>query len=134
MKSKWISLMICLMMTSSLLSQTLSTDSLIAVPRDAVKNALVVKSQFDVCQEELKTTQELVSLQSDKIELQSQQLANFSVALQSKDQIIQQKDNLIELKDGQIKTLKKQKRGQFWNGLFLGGAGGAALIAILFVL
>ena len=126
--------MICLMMTSSLLSQTLSTDSLIAVPRDAVKKALVVKSQFDVCQEELTATQELVSLQSDKIELQSQQLANFSVALQSKDQIIQQKDNLIELKDGQIKTLKKQKRGQFWNGLFLGGAGGAAFIAVLFVL
>ena len=126
--------MICLMMTSSLLSQTLSTDSVIAVPRTAVKNALVVKSQFDVCKEELKTTQELVSLQVDKIDLQSQQLANFSVALQSKEQIILQKDNLIELKDNQIKTLKKQKRGQFWNGLLLGGAGGATLIAVLFVL
>jgi len=126
--------MICLMMTSSLLSQTLSTDSLIAVPRTVVKNALVVKSQFDVCSIELKTTQELVSLQVDKIELQSQQLANFSVALQSKEQIILQKDNLIELKDNQIKTLKKQKRGQFWNGLLLGGAGGATLIAVLFVL
>jgi len=126
--------MICLMMTSSLLSQTLSTDSLIAVPRTAVKNALVVKSQFDVCSIELKTTQELVSLQVDKIELQSQQLANFSVALQSKEQIILQKDNLIELKDNQIKTLKKQKRGQFWNGLLLGGAGGATLIAVLFLL
>jgi len=126
--------MICLMMTSSLLSQTLSTDSVIAVPRTAVKNALVVKSQFDVCKEELKTTQELVSLQVDKIELQSQQLANFSVTLQSKEQIILQKDNLIELKDNQIKTLKKQKRGQFWNGLLLGGAGGATLIAVLFVL
>jgi len=122
------------MMTSSLLSQTLSTDSVIAVPRTAVKNALVVKSQFDVCKEELKTTQELVSLQVDKIDLQSQQLANFSVALQSKEQIILQKDNLIELKDNQIKTLKKQKRGQFWNGLLLGGAGGATLIAVLFVL
>ena len=126
--------MICLMMTSSLLSQTLSTDSLIAVPRDAVKNALVVKSQFDVCQEELRTTQELVTLQNDKIELQSRQLANFSVALESKDGIIQQKDNLIELKDNQIKTLKKQKRGQFCNGLFLGSAGGATIILVLFVL
>ena len=126
--------MICLMMTSSLLSQTLSTDSVIAVPRDAVKNALVVKSQFDVCQEELRTTQELVTLQNDKIELQSRQLANFSVALESKDGIIQQKDNLIELKDNQIKTLKKQKRGQFWNGLFLGSAGGATIILVLFVL
>ena len=122
------------MMTSSLLSQTLSTDSVIAVPRDAVKNALVVKSQFDVCQEELRTTQELVTLQNDKIELQSRQLANFSVALESKDGIIQQKDNLIELKDNQIKTLKKQKRGQFWNGLFLGSAGGATIILVLFVL
>jgi len=126
--------MICLMMTSSLLSQTLSTDSLITVPRSAVKKALIVKSQFDVCQEELTTTQELVSLQSNKIELQSQQLANFSVALESKDQIIQQKDNLIESRDAQIKTLKKQKRGQFWNGLFLGGTGGATLITILFLL
>jgi len=126
--------MICLMMTSSLLSQTLSTDSVIAVPRAAVKKALIVKSQFDVCQMELKTTQELVTLQNDKIGLQSEQLANFSVALQSKDGIIQQKDNMIKLKDTQIKTLKKQKRGQFFNGLFLGGAGGAVIIAVLFVL
>ena len=83
---------------------------------------------------ELQTTQELVSFQNEKLDLQSEQLSNYSVALQSKEQIIVQKDNLIELKDNQIKTLKKQKRGQFWNGILFGGVGGATLIAVLFVL
>ena len=129
-----MSLVICLTMTLSLHSQTLSSDSLVCVPRSAVENALILKSKYELVVMELNTTQELVEFQNEKLELQSQQLSNYSVALQSKDNIIEQKDNIISLRDDQIKTLKKQKRGQFWNGLFLGGAGGATLIAVLFVL
>jgi len=129
-----MSLVICLTMTLSLHSQTLSSDSLVCVPRSAVENALNLKSKYDLTIVELQTIQELVSFQNEKLELQSEQLSNYSVALQSKDKIIEQKDNIIILRDDQIKTLKKQKRGQFWNGLFLGGASGATLIAVLFIL
>ena len=129
-----MSLVICLTMTLSLHSQTLSSDSLVCVPRSAVEKALILKSKYELVVMELNTTQELVEFQNEKLELQSQQLSNYSVALQSKDNIIEQKDNIISLRDDQIKTLKKQKRGQFWNGLFLGGAGGATLITVLFVL
>ena len=83
---------------------------------------------------ELNTTQELVEFQNEKLDLQSQQISNFSVALQSKDNIIEQKDNIISLRDDQIKSLKRERRAKFWNGLFLGGAGGATLMAVLFVL
>jgi len=122
------------MMTLSLHSQTLSNDSLVCVPRTAVENALTLKSKYDIVVIELQTTQELVLFQSEKLDLQSEQLANYSIALQNKDNINIEKDKLITLRDGQIKSLKRERRAKFWNGILFGGAGGATLIAVLFVL
>ena len=122
------------MMTLSLHSQTLSSDSLVCVPRTAVENALTLKSKYDIVVIELQTTQELVLFQNEKLDLQSEQLANYSIALQNKDNIILEKDNIIVLRDGQIKSLKRERRAKFWNGILFGGAGGATLIAVLFVL
>ncbi len=122
------------MMTLSLYSQTLSSDSLVCVPRTAVENALTLKSKYDIVVIELQTTQELVLFQSEKLDLQSEQLANYSIALQNKDNIILEKDNIIVLRDDQIKSLKRERRAKFWNGILFGGAGGATLIAVLFVI
>ena len=121
-------------MSLSLHSQTLSSDSLVCVPRIAVENALTLKTNYDILTQELLTTKELLLLQSNKIDLQSEQLSNYSIALQSKDKIIEQKDNIILLRDEEIKSLNKDKRSKFWNGILIGGAGGATLISILFVL
>ena len=129
-----MSLVICLTMSLSLHSQTLSSDSVVCVPRIAVENALTLKSKYDLTLMELTTTQELVQFQEEKLRLQSDQLSNYSVALQSKDDIIKQKDNIISLRDDQIKSLKRERRAKFWNGILFGGAGGATLIAVLFVL
>jgi len=121
-------------MSLSLHSQTLSSDSLICVPRIAVENALNLKSKYDLTIMELQTIQELVEFQSEKLDLQSEQLSNYSVALQNKDNIIVEKDNIIALRDEQIKSLKRERKAKFWNGILFGGAGGATLIAVLFVL
>lgn len=83
---------------------------------------------------ELQTIQELVEFQNEKLDLQSEQLSNYSVALQNKDNIIVEKDNIIALRDEQIKSLKRERKAKFWNGILFGGAGGATLIAVLFVL
>ncbi len=122
------------MMTLSLHSQTLSSDSLVCVPRTAVENALTLKSKYDIVVIELQTTQELVLFQLEKLDLQSEQLANYSIALQNKDNIILEKDNIIVLRDDQIKSIKRDRRAKFWNGILFGGAGGATLIAVLFVI
>ena len=129
-----MSLVICLTMTLSLHSQTLSSDSLVCVPRSAVENALNLKSKYALVVEDLTITQNLVDYQKEKLDLQSEQLSNFAIALESKDKIIDRKDNIITLRDEQVKTLKRQKRGQFWNGLLLGTAGGASIITVLFIL
>ena len=121
-------------MTLSLHSQILSSDSLVCVPRTAVENALNLKSKYDLVVEDLTITQNLVDYQKEKLDLQSEQLSNFAIALESKDKIITQKDNIILLRDEQVKTLKKQKRGQFFNGLLLGVASGSTIITVLFIL
>jgi uncharacterized ubiquitin-like protein YukD len=129
-----MSLVICLTMSLSLHSQILSSDSLVCVPRTAVEKALTLKSKYDLTIMELTTTRELVQFQEEKLRLQSDQLSNYSVALQSKDNVIVEKDNIIALRDEQIKSLKRERKAKFWNGILFGGAGGATLIAVLFVL
>jgi len=122
------------MMSLPLLSQTHSSDSLIAVPRVAVKNALVVKGESDVCKEELKLTQQKVSLLEDKANKQNQLILNLNNVISTKDGVIVEKDNIIRLKEEQIVVLKREKSSKMWQGLLFGFAGGAATFTLLFAL
>jgi predicted RNA-binding protein with PUA domain len=120
-------------MSLPLLSQTLSSDSIV-VPKQAVKNALIMKGSLDTCEAVLHITQEKVTLLEEKANKQNQLILNLNNVITNKDAVIVEKDNIIVLKDGQIKTLKKEKRAKFWSGVGLGGSVGIALMAILFVL
>jgi len=122
------------MMSSPLLSQTLSSDTLIAVPRIAVKNAIIVKGEFNICKEELKITQEKVVLLEDKSNKQNQLIINLNNIINTKDGIIAEKNNIIVLKEEQITILKKQKSAKIRQGLLIGFAGGAATVALLLAL
>jgi hypothetical protein len=126
--------MICLMMSLPLLSQTLSSDTTIVVPKQAVKNALIMKGQFDTCSAVLQITQEKILLLEDKSNKQGQLILNLNQIITNKDGVIAEKDKLITLKEEQIQVLKKEKRSKFWSGLGLGGSIGVGLMAILFVL
>lgn len=125
--------MICLMMSLPLLSQTLLSDSIV-VPKQAVKNALIIKTQYDTCGAVLKITNEKVQLLEEKTNKQQQLILNLNTIITNKDGIITEKDNTINLKEEQIRTLKREKRGNFWRGIGLGGSVGVAVMAILFVL
>lgn len=122
------------MMSLPLLSQTLSSDTLIAVPRIAVKNAIIVKGESDICKEELKITQEKVVLLEEKSNKQNQLIINLNNIINTKDGVIAEKNNIIVLKEEQIKILKKQKSAKMWQGLLMGFAGGAATFTLLFAL
>ena len=126
--------MICLMMSLPLLSQTLSSDSTIVVPKQAVKNALIMKGNLDTCSVVLQITQEKVVLLEEKANKQNQLILNLNQVITNKDGVIVEKDNIIKLKEEQIVVLKKEKRSKFWSGVGIGGSVGVALMAILFVL
>ena len=93
-----------------------------------------MKGQFDTCSAVLKITQEKVVLLEEKANKQNQLILNLNDVITNKDGVIAEKDNIIVLKDSQIRTLNKEKRSKFWNGVGLGGSVGIALMAILFVL
>jgi uncharacterized coiled-coil protein SlyX len=126
--------MICLMTSFPLLSQTLSSDSTIVVPKQAVKNALIMKSQFDTCSMVLKITEEKVVLLEDKTKKQEQLILNLNDVIINKDTIISQNENIIILKDEEISVLKKQKRQKFWNGVLTGVVTGVSVVAVLVLL
>jgi uncharacterized coiled-coil protein SlyX len=126
--------MICLMTSFPLLSQTLSSDSTIVVPKQAVKNALIMKSQFDTCSMVLKITEEKVVLLEDKKKKQEQLILNLNDVIINKDTIISQNENIIILKDEEISVLKKQKRQKFWNGVLTGVVTGVSVVAVLVLL
>jgi uncharacterized coiled-coil protein SlyX len=117
-----------------LLSQTLSSDSTIVVPKQAVKNALIMKSQFDTCSMVLKITEEKVVLLEDKTKKQEQLILNLNDVIINKDTIISQNENIIILKDEEISVLKKQKRQKFWNGVLTGVVTGVSVVAVLVLL
>ena len=93
-----------------------------------------MKGQFDTCSVVLRITNEKVELLEEKANKQQQLILNLNTIITNKDGEIVQKDNLITLKENQIKTLKKEKKGNFWRGIGLGGSIGVAVMAILFVL
>lgn len=126
--------MICLMTSFPLLSQTLSSDSTIVVPKKAVKNALIMKSQFDTCSMVLKITEEKVVLLEDKTKKQEQLILNLNDVIINKDTIISQNENIIILKDEEISVLKKQKKQKFWNGVLTGVVTVVSVVAVLVLL
>ena len=60
-KKNWILLITCLMMMSSVYSQTASNNDCI-VPCSALKNALKLKVEYDYCYNQLKISRDSISL------------------------------------------------------------------------
>ena len=85
------------MMSLPLLSQTLSSDSTIVVPKQAVKNALIMKGNLDTCSVVLQITQEKVVLLEEKANKQNQLILNLNQVITNKDGVIVEKDNIIKL-------------------------------------
>ena len=125
--------MICLMMISSVYSQTPSNDNCI-VPCSALKNALKLKVEYDYCYNQLRITRDSISL-LDSINSQ-------------KDTIILNKNKEIILLEDNVKQVKKiatehEERGNFYKSevdkqkriknISIGGGILGVILSILFL-
>lgn len=123
------------MMTSLLSSQTFSQqDETVCVPKQAVKNALIMSVEFQQVKAELDIKDGIITDMTTKSDLQLKQIENLNKVVSNKDGVIQEKDNTIKLKEEQIEVIKKEKKGNLFKGIFTGAAGGASLILILVLL
>jgi hypothetical protein len=125
--------MVCLMMISSVHSQTPSNDNCI-VPCSALKNALKLKVEYDYCYNQLRITRDSISL-LDSINSQ-------------KDTIILNKNKEIILLEDNVKQVKKiatehEERGNFYKSevdkqkriknISIGGGILGVILSILFL-
>lgn len=81
---------------------------------------------------------EIVSYKADisnlkiAIEAKDGQIANLNTKATNLEGVIKEKDRQLGLKDDEIKVLKKDKRGNFFKGLFGGTlAGGLITVALI---
>ena len=125
--------MTCLMMMSSVYSQTASNNDCI-VPCSALKNALKLKVEYDYCYNQLKIVRDSISL-LDSINSQ-------------KDTIILNKNSEIILLEDNVKKIKKiatehEERGNFYKSdadkqkrlknISIGGGILGVILSILFL-
>ena len=81
---------------------------------------------------------EVVSYKADvanlkiAIEAKDGQIANLNTKATNLQEVITEKDRQLGLKDDEIKVLKKDKKGNFFKGLFGGTlAGGIITVALI---
>jgi len=68
------------------------------------------------------------------IEAKDSQIVNLNTKTSNLQGVIQEKDRQLVLKDDEIKVLKKDKKGNFFKGLFSGTLAGAITTVALILL
>ena len=104
------------MMTLPLFSQKPSNDSFRCVPVSALKNALIMKSEFDKtkvilsdCRDSILILNKMTTTQDSIILIKEQQIKVLNNDIDAYKDIVITKDNIIESKDKEISKTKKQR-------------------------
>lgn len=128
-------MVICLMMTLPLFSQKPSTDSIKCVPVSALRNALIMKSEFDKtkivlseCRDSVSILNKVVTSQDSLIVIKDQKISLLTDNINNYKEVVVNKDNIIGVKDEEIKKIKKQRNVGYGVGVL------SILLSILIVL
>ena len=104
------------MMTLPLFSQKPSNDSFRCVPVSALKNALIMKSEFDKtkvilsdCRDSILILNKMTTTQDSIILIKEQKIKVLNNDIDAYKDIVITKDNIIESKDKEISKTKKQR-------------------------
>ena len=104
------------MMTLPLFSQKLSNDSFRCVPVSALKNALIMKSEFDKtkiilsdCRDSILILNKMTTTQDSIILIKEQKIKVLNNDIDTYKDIVITKDNIIDIKDKEISKTKKQR-------------------------
>ena len=107
--------MLCLMMTLPIFSQKLSNDSIKCVPVSALRNAVIMKTEFEKCKISLSESRDsvfilnkIVSSQDTLINIKTQKISILEDNVKNLNDVIVSKDGIIDEKNKQIKKYKKQ--------------------------
>jgi hypothetical protein len=115
--------MVCLMMTSSVYSQTPSNDNCI-VPCSALKNALKLKVEYDYCYNQLKISRdsisllEIINLQKDTIILnKNKEISLLNDNIIQKDKIVTEHSNRADFYKKEVVRQKRLKLLSIGSGI-----------------
>jgi hypothetical protein len=115
--------MVCLMMTSSVYSQTPSNDNCI-VPCSALKNALKLKVEYDYCYNQLKISRdsisllEIINLQKDTIILnKNKEIFLLNDNIIQKDKIVTEHSNRADFYKKEVVRQKRLKLLSIGSGI-----------------
>lgn len=122
-------------MTLPLFSQKPSTDSIKCVPVSALRNALIMKSEFDKtkivlseCRDSVSILNKVVTSQDSLIVIKDQKISLLTDNINNYKEVVVNKDNIIGVKDEEIKKIKKQRNVGYGVGVL------SILLSILIVL
>lgn len=122
-------------MTLPLFSQKPSTDSIKCVPVSALRNALIMKSEFDKtkivlseCRDSISILNKVVTSQDSLIVIKDQKISLLTDNINNYKEVVVNKDNIIGVKDEEIKKIKKQRNVGYGVGVL------SILLSILIVL
>ncbi len=103
------------MMTLPIFSQKLSNDSIKCVPVSALRNAVIMKTEFEKCKISLSESRDsvfilnkIVSSQDTLINIKTQKISILEDNVKNLNDVIVSKDGIIGEKNKQIKKYKKQ--------------------------
>ena len=122
-------------MTLPLFSQKPSTDSIKCVPVSALRNALIMKSEFDKtkivlseCRDSVFILNKIVTSQDSLIVIKDQKISVLTDNINNYKEVVVNKDNIIGVKDEEIKKIKKQRNVGYGVGAL------SILLSLLIVL
>ena len=123
------------MMTLPLFSQKPSIDSIKCVPVSALRNALIMKSEFDKtkvilseCRDSVFILNKIVTSQDSLIVIKDQKISVLTDNINNYKEVVVNKDNIIGVKDEEIKKIKKQRNVGYGVGAL------SILLSLLIVL
>ena len=122
-KKNWILLITCLMMMSSVYSQTASNNDCI-VPCSALKNALKLKVEYEYCVNQLKIARdsiyflENINLQKDSIILnKNKEISLLNDNIVQKDKIVTEHSNRAEFYKKEVAKQRRLKLLSIGSGI-----------------
>ena len=128
-------MIVCLIMTLPIFSQKLSNDSIKCVPVSALRNAMIMKTEFDKtkvilsdCRDSVSILNKIVLSQDSLIIVKEQKILILNENIGNYKEIVTNKDDIINVKDKQINKLKKQKNIVYGIGVL------SILLSVLIVL
>lgn len=122
-------------MTLPLFSQKISSDSIKCVPVSALRNAMIMKSEFEKtkivlsdCRDSVSLLNRIVLSQDSLIIIKDQKTQILNDNIGKYKEIVEAKDEIITIKDNKIKHITKQRNIGYGVGIL------SILLSVLVVL